>query len=80
MFKAMLELDFKYSVEFSIEIPDRVLKGLKHSVGIYLAMTIEIDVQSSVGTGFNVCIEFSIEIPDRVLKGHSVRIYLAMTT
>ena len=50
MFKAMLELDFKFCIEFSIEIPDRVLKGLKHSVRIYLAMTIEIDVQSYVGT------------------------------
>ena len=48
----MLELDFRFCIEFSIEIPDRVLQGLKHSVGIYLAMTIEIDVQSYVGTGF----------------------------
>ena len=29
MFKAMLELDFKFCIEFTIEIPDRVLKGLK---------------------------------------------------
>ena len=50
MFKAMLELDFKFCIEFSIEIPDRVPKGLK-DCKIYLAMTIEIDVQSYVGTG-----------------------------
>ena len=43
MFKAMLELDFNFCIEFTIEIPDRAL---------YLAMTIEIDVQSYVGTGF----------------------------
>ena len=52
MFKAMLELDFKFCIEFSIEIPYRVLKVLKDSVRIYLAMTIEIDVQRYVGTGF----------------------------
>ena len=54
MFKGMLELDFKFCIEFTIEIPDRVPKGLKHSVKIYLAMTIEIDVQSYVGTEFYV--------------------------
>ena len=52
MFKAMLDLDFKFCIEFTIEIPDRVLKGLKHSVRIYLAITIEIDVQRYVGFGF----------------------------
>ena len=29
MFKAMLEVNFKFCIEFSIEISDRVLKGLK---------------------------------------------------
>ena len=45
MFKAILELDFNSCIKFTIEIPDRVLKG-------YLDMTIEIDVESYVGTGF----------------------------
>ena len=52
MFKATVELNFMLCIEFSIEIPDGVLKGLKHSVKIYLAMTIEIDVQSCVGSKF----------------------------
>ena len=52
MFKATVELNFKLCFEFTIEIPDGVLNGLKHSVRIYLAMTIEIDVQSYVGTEF----------------------------
>ena len=51
MFKAMLELDFKFCVEFSLEIPDRVLKGLKDCNDIF-SYTIEIDVQSYIGIGF----------------------------
>ena len=35
MFKAMLELDSKFCIEFSIEIPDRVLKGLKDCKDIF---------------------------------------------
>ena len=29
MFKAMLDLDFKFCIEFSIEIPDPLINGLK---------------------------------------------------
>ena len=51
MLKAMLELDFKFCIEFSIEIPDRIIKGSKDCKNIF-SYTIEIDVQNYVGTGF----------------------------
>ena len=35
MFKAMSELDFNFCVEFTIEIPDRVVKGLKDCKDIF---------------------------------------------
>ena len=51
MFKAMLQLDFKFCIEFTIEIPDRIIKGFEDCKDIF-SYSIEIDVQSYVGTGF----------------------------
>ena len=56
MFKAMLELDFKFCIEFSIEIPDRVRKGLKHSVNIYLAILLKLMFKAMLEPYFKFCV------------------------
>ena len=51
MFKAMLELDFKFVLNLLWKYRIEFYRSRK-TVRIYLEMTIDIDVQSYVGTGF----------------------------